>query len=250
LQLRNYDVPHLLRAETLLARGESEKAIAAFDDYFLTTKTAPRPGAYRERALAKAKLRRYQSAVEDYTLALKVYAEQRDRRQESYTLVGRGWAHLGNKDPRRALADFEQAVQADGSNGYAYNGRAYARLKSDLTRGHLADAQAAARDAEEGLQLLKGAPPQGLLLNSARVYAQACARAEEASRGRDPAAAALLARYEARALRLLGQALATEPGVEARGRFWADHVVNDPDFRPLHNNRDFRLLDQEFTSRR
>ena len=55
----------------------------------------------------------------------------------------RGWLYIVSDAPQLALHDFEAAIRLEATNGDAYNGRGYARLRLGEHRQAVADAEKA-----------------------------------------------------------------------------------------------------------
>src|SRR5262249_29581192 len=143
----------------------------SLDQYLkLRPRTAPAivlADVYRARGLTREKLGHAADAIADFTLAL-------SHKEDSLTYAHRGWSYLANKAPGLALPDFEKAIQLDGKNGDAYNGRGAARMALAVKPSHVQEAIA---DAETALSRGLNHDPR-LLWNAARIYAQAAARLE------------------------------------------------------------------------
>src|SRR5262249_46390760 len=113
--------------------------------------------AYRARGLIRAKLRRYQEAIDDYSQALAL-------RRDSITYAHRGWAYLVREAWWPALDNFDAAIELDPRNGDAYNGRGYARVK-------LGQYREAVEDAEKAVKLGPDDDPR-IAIGAARIYSQ------------------------------------------------------------------------------
>jgi tetratricopeptide (TPR) repeat protein len=171
---------------------------------------------YRVRGLTREKLGRTADAVTDFTLAL-------SHKEDSLTYAHRGWAYLASKAPRLALPDFEKAIQLDGKNGDAYNGRGAARV---ALAGKLKDVQEAIADAETALSRGPNNDPR-TLWNAARIYAQAAARLDA---DRDYLRSRIGGQYRKEVLRLLRKALKETPAAErtsfVRKSIQADSILS------------------------
>jgi serine/threonine protein kinase/lipoprotein NlpI len=195
----HYADAHRWRAKALIELGEYKGAADSLDQYL--ERPNPRAGpsvladVYQTRGLIRAKLRKYQDAIEDYSQALAL-------RRDPATHAHRGWAYLVSEAWRPALRDFDAAIQLDPKNSDAYNGRGYARVQ-------LGQYRQAVKDADEALRLRAEDDPR-LSFNAARVYAQAVAKIDA-----DPAALGRFAgnrfEYQDRALKELQRALSLLP---------------------------------------
>ncbi|MBI2478347.1 MAG: tetratricopeptide repeat protein, partial [Planctomycetia bacterium] len=155
LKLReDHSLAQRLRAEALFRLERFEEVIAAFDRYLETGK--PLESVYRGRGLAKSELGAYPGAIEDFTKALELHPT-------SAVQAYRGWMHVVVDAPKLAERDFALAIELDGSNGDAYNGRGFVRaLQGDFS--------GAIEDAEKALTLGPRSPQ--LVYNAARIHAQ------------------------------------------------------------------------------
>ncbi len=90
----------------------------------------------------------------------------------------RGWLYIVADAPQLARHDFEAAIRLDATNGDAYNGRGFARVR-------LGEHRQAAADAEKALAV--GEPKPDLYYKAARVYAVAAiaAAAEVRKKGQE-----------------------------------------------------------------
>jgi tetratricopeptide (TPR) repeat protein len=230
---------HARRAEALLRLAEAdtdggrqraryEEAVRSLGLYLRLGR--PEAAIYRARGLARAKLGDYGGAADDYTRALGI-------EPDAATQAARGWIYLvAFEAPVLALRDFEEAIRLEPDRGDPYNGRGNARLW--LGR----DPEAAVADAETALRL--GPTEPRLLFNAARVFALAVGAIDVRSPDREPRAGTR-ARYQARALQLLHQALETGPP-QQRASFW-ESIASDSALNPIRQCRGFVQLAAENT---
>ena len=198
--------------EAVLGRGEAlvqlqryPEALSCFDRY-LAKGGSPDADVHQLRGLVRAKLGQYAGAIADYSRSLQL-------EPQSTTQAYRGWAYLVTEAPRKALDDFDAAIQLDPTNGDAYNGRGFAQLK-------LGDYRAAVADAVQSVRL--GPETPRLFVNAARIHAQAVGILDAAAEAANGPPHPMRSEYQERALCLLGKALgaagAGAPGVLARAR--------------------------------
>jgi tetratricopeptide (TPR) repeat protein len=209
-----YAEAHRLRGRALLDLQRYKEAIEAFDQY-LARVDSDRP-TYLARAWAQAKLGNHASAIEDYTLALKM-------KPDSETLSARGWLHLHCNVPNFAKSDFEAAIRLNPDSAEALSGLGYAQVM-------LGNYRAGIRDANRALQL--GPKSTRLLYTAARTFAQAVGKMD-----RDPARRSRQAleernEFQARAMDLIRSALRLL-SVTERSKFWRDIVQKDPALDPI-----------------
>jgi tetratricopeptide (TPR) repeat protein len=141
------------RGEVLLVQKEYSKAAAAFDAY-LEKGGTPSVAVYRQRGLARSKLRQHAEAVEDYSQAL--YAKPKDK-ERLPLILWRGEEYLAMGAVESALHDFNAALGLDPKNADASLGRAYVRVK-------LGEPQKGVADAE---RVVKGEPKEPRLWHGA-----------------------------------------------------------------------------------
>jgi tetratricopeptide (TPR) repeat protein len=221
---------HRLRGEALLQLNQYEEAIKSFDQY-LARARAHVPtylGTYLARASAKAKLRDYASAIEDYTFALK-------NKPDSDTFNNRGRMYLLCDAPKLAQADFEEGIRLNRKNAEALCGLGY----SLVLQGHYREG---IRYANEALEF--GPKNSRLFYDVARMYAQAVGVLDRDTtrRGRQD----LQARYtwQGRAIDLIRKALHLLP-VNERSQFWRDYVQRDSAFKAIRSCSEWAILDAE-----
>jgi tetratricopeptide (TPR) repeat protein len=220
----DYPLAYRLRAVLLLERGHYKEAVGSLDEY-LKRGSRPTEEIYRIRGLAREKLGDYGGAVEDLGRAL---AFQRD----PAALIGRGRSYLAKGAPELALADFEEVIRGDQSNGKAHVGCGLALVK-------LGRHEDAAKAAEKAYEV--GPRDPLLVYNSCRVFAQAVRAAETA---RTPVSTS--DHYRERTLNLLREALGRAP---RPAEFWKTNVQNDPALNPIRRAREFTLLEARYVSR-
>jgi tetratricopeptide (TPR) repeat protein len=174
---------------------------------------------------------KYPEAVEDYTRALEL-APDGDIYQH------RGWAYFFSDAWKLALRDFSKAIELDHEAGDSYIGRGLARVMLGNYREAVADAEAA-------LSRQPGTPE--MMHNIACIFAQAGARAEAdlAKEDRQP----LVENYRRRAVEAVRKTL-TMLRPEERAFFWQDRILTDAALTPIHNDEDFKRLQEEYGDRR
>ncbi len=222
------------RADALLHLRRFDEAVAALDrtlERVREREGASAAAAYRARAGARAQLGEHARAAEDFTRALGL------RPEDTEALTGRGWAYVALEASVLAERDFDSAVRLEPRNAEALVGRAYARVKS----GSEADGL---RDAEAALRI--GPREADLLCNAARVFARAARRSEGDPGRQGPAAWEERGRLEARALELLGEALAAMPA-DRRVSYWRQRIERDSALASLRNAPAYRQLAGNFT---
>jgi tetratricopeptide (TPR) repeat protein len=208
---------HRLRGSALLKLRRYAEARSALDR--VVAGGAANAEDFRRRGLARAAQGDTEGALADYSRALAL-APAPDARLRT----ARGWAYLVNAAPQPALRDFEAAL-AVARGADALTGRALARA---LLGRH---AEGAA-DAEEALRL--GPLTPRLAYNAARAFAHAA----------DVPQPRLRARYQARAVAALRQALTLLPARE-RSTFWKETVLRDAAFAGLRGSAGFLRLARE-----
>jgi tetratricopeptide (TPR) repeat protein/predicted Ser/Thr protein kinase len=217
----------------LFKLGRYAEAVTALDR---CVETGPATAdVYRARALAERALGRYPAAAADCDRALVL--QPHDSRLHAI----RGWLYLAGEAPAPALAEFAEAVRLDPGNADAYSGRGHARVQRAASPWALAEAVA---DAEASVQ--RAPHDRRLVYNAARIYAQAVGRLDADTSG------SLLvgedrARYQERALALLGTALELTPSRE-RPAFWKDEVQRDAALNPLRGSPRWAALAGDATA--
>jgi tetratricopeptide (TPR) repeat protein len=172
---------------------------------------------YEQRGLARAELREFAGAIEDFTNAMAL------RPDRAELLARRGWLYIVADAPRLALHDFDAAIHLDPKNAEAYNGRGHARLR-------LGEHHDAIVDAEHALSLAE--PTAQRFYNAARVYALAAVVAAAEARKKGQEAVSLVSKYQDRAVSLVGEAVRHLPTAE-RASFLSSVVFADPELRTL-----------------
>jgi len=200
------------RAEVLLALKDNKAAAADLDRY-LKADHKPTPAAWRARGLLHAERKEHAEAVDAFTRAL-LLAEKGD----ADILSNRGWAYLMQGAAQPALADFDTALKLEPKHPDALAGRGTALIM----RGRPEDVPAATAAADRSLA--PGLRTVSRLMAGARIFARAVGMLEAAQRR--PINDADAARYQQRALTLLGEALAKAPEKE-RPAVW-NGVLTDP----------------------
>jgi tetratricopeptide (TPR) repeat protein len=210
---------HLVRVGALLALERYDDVLSSCD----AALAAGHPSAelFRLRGLARFGRKDFAGAIDDYTQALALPA---DDRVETYR--GRGWAHLFSNAAELALRDFDAALRLDPADPDGYAGRGAARVRLGDLRGAVADAEESIRREGRSARLLYIAA-ETLSLASVRAAAEANRRGRVATR--DSLA------YEARATELLDRSLGQTPA-DRKPLFWREVVARDPALRPLFQN--------------
>jgi tetratricopeptide (TPR) repeat protein len=226
---------HRWRAEALLQLQPPryKEALQAYDAYLKAPGAAARRQGLAEvhqaRGLVRARLGDYPRAIDDYNQALVL-------RPDSATHAYRGWAYLESKDPRLALADFQEAIRLNDGNADAYNGCAYACVK-------LGDYDQAIKDTRKAVDCAPKDPRT--LWNAANVFAHVFGKLDTEGAG-SPAAWEAHFQYQDEALRLLGQALAFTPA-EERAAFWREKVQPDRDLDRIRRSPGYARLEVEYS---
>jgi len=218
---------HLWRGAVLVGLGRPADAVEAFDE-FVRDGGEPNAVFYHHRALCRQHAMDFAGAIDDWSRAseLEPAAKHHHARGAVYLAAG----NLGI-----ALRDFERAIELDADHTDAHYGRALA-----LALGGRHAAAAAA--AERALEL--DDPSFRHVVKAAMVFAAAAPRvvlSDEERKRQGPTERQLAIRYLQRAVELLEQALGHEPA-DRRDDLWEQHVAEDPHFRPLLAEPEFRQL--------
>lgn len=114
--------PHQ-RGQSALAQGDYEAALGAFNDAVASGDHLAE--AYANRGIANEALSNYDSAVSDYTEALRLFGP--DSPEASEVVNNRGVAFLKLRKQEEAMADFDAAIKAkpDYAEAFANRGRAF-----------------------------------------------------------------------------------------------------------------------------
>jgi tetratricopeptide (TPR) repeat protein len=211
----DYDKAHRVRIPLLLKMNRYDALIRSCTA-LIDRKTAP-PWVIEERGRARALLRDYPGAIEDYS---QVLALQPTR---ASVLSRRGELYLLTDSPQLALRDFEAVIRLEPSNADAYVFRGTARARLGQARGGV-------DDAVKALQL--GEPTSRRLYVMAKIYAGAAVAAGSQARKQGRVAVALVERYRDRAVSLVVQASRRLPA-DQRAKFWQEVVLSDPDLKLL-----------------
>jgi eukaryotic-like serine/threonine-protein kinase len=219
------DLPdvYLVRAKAQLAQRHDREAADDLKHYLKSP--PPRTSAktlaevHVLRGLTLARITDSLGAIDEYTLAL-------DLRPESSTWTHKGWAHLSRNELPLAESAFQHAIDRDGDNGDAHNGRGFVRVRLGRYREALQDA-AAAR--------LCGPKDSRMLWNAAHIYAQVVGALATNPRLAASEGLGRPAEYRDEALRLLKGALRLAPPSE-RATFWRTYIQADPWLRPIQDN--------------
>lgn len=75
--------------------------------------------------LLMVRQRKYDSALVHFTRAIK-FGSELSRKQLSRAYVNRGYTYQNVGKPKKAMADYNQAIKIDPKNAYAYNNRGLA----------------------------------------------------------------------------------------------------------------------------
>jgi serine/threonine protein kinase/tetratricopeptide (TPR) repeat protein len=191
---------HRVRVDVLRKLKRYEEVISSCDTLVMRGK--PSPELYEFRGLAKEKLRDYQGAIEDQTLAIAMDPGNAASRAK------RGALYLVTDAPRSALRDFDKAIELDAASADSLLGRGLALAAVGQHREAVADAAKAMGMAE---------PTATRLYNAARIHAQAAAAAASEARKTGQDAVSLVTRYQDQAMRLLGEWQKKLPAAERAG---------------------------------
>lgn len=214
------------RAAVLIEKQRLPDARDALDAYLREGK--PTLEFYLTRALCRANLGDYAGAIDDSSRAIEI-------QPSADTFTQRGWLYTLRGNPLFGLQDFERAIgrEADHADAHAGRGLALAYL------GRHADATAA---AERSLEI--GEPSFRHVFKVATVFAAASPRvvfSDEERKKQGPTERQISLRYLARAADLIRQALAHEHP-ERHDDLWAAHLAEDPHFKPLLAEPEFRKV--------
>jgi tetratricopeptide (TPR) repeat protein len=211
--------------------------------------------AWRARAVARTRLRRYAEALQDYGRALQlepndaatcagrggVYlacnspdlalpdfeAAVELQRGQVAMHAARGWVQMAGLSPLLAVPDFHQAIRITAASSDAYNGLAFARVKlGTMYRQGVAGAETALQQGPRSAEVCYGA---------ARVFAQAVNAVKLKRNGIERE------RYQSRAVALLHQAVDLVPA-HKREAFWRARVQQDSAFEPIRGDPRFARL--------
>jgi tetratricopeptide (TPR) repeat protein len=200
---------HRVRVDVLRKLKRYEEVIKSCDTLVMRGK--PSPELYEFRGLAKEKLRDYQGAIEDLTLAIAMDPANATSRAK------RGALYLVTDAPRSALRDFDKAIELDASSADALLGRGLALAAVGQHREAVADAAKALGMAE---------PNATRLYNAARIHAQAAVSAASEARKTGQDAVSLVNRYQDQAMQLLGEWQKKLPAPERAGSL--RNLTQDP----------------------
>jgi tetratricopeptide (TPR) repeat protein len=214
-QLPEHEEAHWLRTDLLRRLNRYKEAVHSCD--VLITRGRASSRIYEQRGLARAELRDFAGAIEDLTNAMAL------RPDHAELLTLRGRLYIVADAPRLALHDFDTAIRLDPKDGDAYNGRGHARLR-------LGEHREAIADAEQALSL--GEPTGQRYYNAARVYALAAVVVAAEARKKGKEAVSLAAKYQDRAVSLVGEAVRCLPAAE-RASFVTSVVLGDPELQIL-----------------
>jgi len=207
---RDHLEAHLVRIEVLRKLKRYADAIRSCDA--LLARGKPSAALYELRALAREKIKDYQGAIEDYTLAIGLQPRSADLRgnQQLQPKSAEIWErravlYLVTDAPRSALRDFQEAVRLDSANADAYVGRG-------LALAALGQHREAVADAAKALKI--GEPTTIRLYSAARIYAQAAYAVGALARKEGREAVSLFTRYQDQAMSLLREWLKRLPAAE------------------------------------
>jgi tetratricopeptide (TPR) repeat protein len=212
----NYEPAHLVRLQILLDLKRHDDVLRSCEALLAQGRRSA--DVYALRAVARARLKDYDGAIQDDTMALDLQPHQ------APILARRGWLYLISGAPKLALRDFEEALSLDPRDGGPRLGRGSARVG-------LGDYRGAVSDAEAALEL---GPPGALLsYRAARLYAQAAAAVTSDVRRLWRDAVVLSEKYLNRAVVLATEAVDLTDPLE-RAAFWRDTIQTDPALKSIY----------------
>jgi tetratricopeptide (TPR) repeat protein len=226
---------HRWRGELLLIKGRYAEAGRAFDA-FLEKGGLPSAAIYRQRGLVRSKLDRHAEAIDDFSRALDIKPEARER---APLHLARGQEYLAVNALQPALRDFQEALGLEPKNADASLGCAFVHVR-------LGDTAKGVADAEE---VVKGDPKDSRLWHgAARIYAQAAVLLK-IEPGQEDNQARVRIQYLRRAVVLLHKALHLVPANQRRVYF-RENVMTDAALYPIRGMPEFvqlaaRLADQD-----
>jgi tetratricopeptide (TPR) repeat protein len=225
----DYAEAHRLQGKALLELQRYQEAIDCFDQCLALG--IPDVPTYLARAWAKTRLGRHASAIEDYTLALKI-------KPDSETYTYRGTLHLLCHAPELAQADFETAIRLNPKSAEAFNGLGYARVAQGQYREGI-------KDANKALDL--GPQSTRLLYSAARTFAQAVGRIDSDSARRGRRDLDIRFACQTRALELIRKALQLHP-IAQRSKFWCNVVQVDHALDPIRHSSEWAVLQAAYSN--
>ena len=189
----------------------------------------PSAELYELRGLAREKIKDYQGAIEDYTMAIglqprraEILGTQQPQPKSAAIWARRGVLCLVTDAPRSALRDFQEAVRLDSTNADAYVGRG-------LALAALGQHREAVGDAAKALEV--GEPTTIRLYSAARIYAQATYAAGAEARKEGQQAVSLFTRYQDQAMNLLREWLKRLPASDRASSL--HDLQEDPAMAPV-----------------
>jgi tetratricopeptide (TPR) repeat protein len=218
---------HLWRGAVLASLGRHDEALAAFAEF---ERTGGEHSAifHHHRGLCRQQTGDFAGAIDDWSRASEL-----DPAAKHYH--ARGAVYLAAGSPAIALKDFERALALDPGHADAHFGRALALAFG----GRHADAAAA---AEKALTLVDASFDTAY--RAATVFAVAAQRvvlSDEELKQQGPTAAQISVRYLERSAELLRMAMSHVPA-ERRAELWAQFIAEDPQFKPLLKEPEFRKV--------
>jgi tetratricopeptide (TPR) repeat protein len=220
---------HLWRAVLWVERKEFARAVPEFDSFL--RRGRPDARFHLTRGMCRASLADFAGAIDDYSRAI-------DLEPSAETHAQRGWLYALRGNPLFGLQDFERALDHDVDHADAHAGRG-------LALAHLGRHADAAAAAERALELAD--PSFRTAYKVATVFAAAAPRvvlSAEERKQQGPSERQLGIRYLTRAAELLRHALSHEHP-DRHDELWEAHVENDPHFRPLVQEPEFRKVWRE-----
>jgi tetratricopeptide (TPR) repeat protein len=207
--------------DALRLRLELQRALKRYDDVIrscdeLLARDRPSAALYEFRGLAREKLRDYQGAIEDQTLAIALHPGS------APLLARRGALYLVTDAPRLALRDFRESIRLDASNADAYLGRGLALVTLGQHREAVADAAKA---------LALGEPTATRHYNAARIHALAAIAVTAEARKTGQDAVRLVTRNQDQAVEFLAEWQKRLPAAD-RDSALRD-LLQDPAMAPL-----------------